>query len=213
MNRPSKAEIRKACELLSGRDAALARAYEAIGLPAWRASEASYALLAKTVVYQLVSTRAAEAIWDRVEARLGPVTPERILACEPDALRACGLSRPKISHMNTIAAAILEGVLDLARIKVADIDAARAELLAVKGIGPWTADLFLLYAAGHMDAFPKGDVGLMEAHRRLGNYDIRMTNKAFSEHADNWRPYRGVAAHLLWGWLNAERAERKKPAV
>ena len=91
------------------------------------------------------------------------------------------------------------------------MDAARAELLAVKGIGPWTADLFLLYAAGKMDAFPHGDVGLMEAHKRLGGYDTRMTNKDFSAHAEAWRPNRGVAAHLLWGWLNAERAKAGIP--
>ena len=211
MSGPATAEIRQACEILSGRDPALAGAYEAIGVPAWRASEASYALLAKTVVYQLVSTRAAEAIWSRVEAYLGDVTPERVLSCDQEALRACGLSGPKLLHMNAIAAAIRDGALDLARIESADVDSARAELLAVKGIGPWTADLFLLYAAAKMDAFPHGDVGLMEAHKRLGNYDTRMTNKAFSAHADNWKPYRGVAAHLLWGWLNAERAKRGIP--
>ena len=207
MTAPSQAAIRRACETLSGLDPALARAYEVIGVPAWRANEASYALLAKTVVYQLVSTRAADVIWGRVADFLGEVTPQRVLACDQEQLRACGLSRPKLSHMNTIAAAIADGSLDLARIQAAEVDAARAELLAVKGIGPWTADLFLLYAAGKMDAFPHGDVGLMEAHKRLGGYDTRMGNKAFSAHAEGWRPHRGVAAHLLWGWLNAERAK------
>ena len=86
------------------------------------------------------------------------------------------------------------------------MDNARKELLAVKGIGPWTADLFLLYALGKMDAFPIGDVGLMEAHKRLSGAEERMTAKAFTAHAEIWQPYRGVAAHLLWGWLNAERS-------
>jgi DNA-3-methyladenine glycosylase II len=146
-----------------------------------------------------------------VEAFLGEVTPDRVLTCDQDALRACGLSGPKLSHLNTIAGAIADGSLDLARIQAAEIDAARAELLAVKGIGPWTADLFLLYAAGKMDAFPHGDAALMEAHRRLGQYETRMTNKAFSTHAEGWRPHRGVAAHLLWGWVNAERAKTGIP--
>ena len=207
MTAPPEAQIRQACETLSGLDPALARAYEAIGVPVWRASDPTYALLAKTVVYQLVSTRAAEAIWGRVEAFLGEVTPARVLACDQAQLRACGLSGPKLSHMNTIAEAIQGGALDLARVEAADVDSARAELLAVKGIGPWTADLFLLYAVGKVDAFPHGDVGLMEAHRRLGGYETRMTNKDFSAHAEGWRPHRGVAAHLLWGWLNAERAK------
>ena len=84
------------------------------------------------------------------------------------------------------------------------MDAARAELVAVKGIGPWTADLFLM-ACGRLDAFPHGDVGLMEAYRLLRGDEERFESKAFTAHADAWRPYRGVAAHLLWGWINAER--------
>lgn len=211
MTAPSRKAIRAACEALSDIDPALARAYEIVGVPDWRTHEASYELLARTVVYQLVSTRAADAIWGRVTDFLGEVTPERVLTCDQDALRACGLSRPKLSHMNTIAAAIAEGMLDLSRVQAAEVSDARAELLAVKGIGPWTADLYLLYAAGKMDAFPHGDAALMEAHRRLGGYEERMANKAFTEHAEGWRPHRGVAAHLLWGWVNAERAKAGIP--
>lgn len=211
MTAPSRKAIKAACEALSPIDPALARAYEVTGVPDWRSHEPSYALLARTVVYQLVSTRTADAIWGRVETFLGEVTPERVLSCDQDQLRTCGLSRPKLSHMNTIAAAITDGSLDLARIGVAEVDAARAELLAVKGIGPWTADLYLLYAAGKIDAFPHGDAALMEAHRRLGGYETRMANKAFTEHAERWRPHRGVAAHLLWGWVNAERAKSAIP--
>ncbi|WP_321488065.1 DNA-3-methyladenine glycosylase 2 family protein [uncultured Hyphomonas sp.] len=211
MTAPSREAVQSACEALSDIDPALARAYGVTGVPEWRTHAPTYALLARTVVYQLVSTRAADAIWGRVEAFLGEVTPERVLACDQEALRACGLSRPKLSHMNTIAAAIADGALDLARLQVADVHAARAELLAVKGIGPWTADLYLLYAAGKMDAFPHGDAALMEAHRRLSGYEVRMDNKAFSAHAERWRPHRGVAAHLLWGWVNAERAKAGIP--
>lgn len=211
MTAPSREAIQSACEALSDIDPALGRAYDITGVPDWRTHAPGYALLARTVVYQLVSTRAADAIWSRVMDFLEEVTPERVLACDQEALRACGLSRPKLSHMNTIAAAIADGTLDLVRIQAADVHAARAELLAVKGIGPWTADLYLLYAAGKMDAFPHGDAALMEAHRRLGGYDQRMDNKAFSAHAERWRPHRGVAAHLLWGWVNAERAKAGIP--
>ncbi|MCA8891383.1 MAG: DNA-3-methyladenine glycosylase 2 family protein [Hyphomonas sp.] len=211
MTAPSRKAIKAACEALSDIDPALARAYDIIGVPAWRTHEASYELLARTVVYQLVSTRAADAIWGRVTDFLGEVTPERVLTCDQDALRACGLSRPKLSHMTTIAAAIADGALDLSRVQAAEVGEARAELLAVKGIGPWTADLYLLYAAGNMDAFPHGDAALMEAHRRLGGYETRMANKAFTEHAERWRPHRGVAAHLLWGWVNTERAKAGVP--
>jgi len=208
---PPEADIRQACERLAAFDPALAAAYEVTGVPAWRAHAPSYELLARTVVYQLVSTRAADAIWGRVQAFLGAVTPRAVLECDQEALRACGLSRPKLSHMASIASAMEEGRLDLARIAAAEVEAARAELLAVKGIGPWTADLYLLYAAGKMDAFPHGDAALMEAHRRLGGYEKRLSNKEFSAHAEGWRPHRGVAAHLLWGWVNAERAKQGIP--
>jgi len=211
VSQPTPRRLKAACEDLAGRDAALAGAYAAIGVPVWREGDASYGVLAKMIAYQQITTKAATTIWDRVEAFLGEVTPERVLSCDQEELRACGLSRPKLAHLNSIAEAVVTGALNLERVATADLDSARAEMLAVKGIGPWTADLFLLYAARNMDAFPHGDVGLMEAHRRLGAYDTRMTNKEFSAHAEGWRPYRGVAAHLLWGWLNAERAKSGMP--
>ena len=134
-----------------------------------------------------------------------------MLAADPEAIRLCGMSRPKVAHLISIAEAMVSGRLDLARVCAAPLDEARAELLAVRGIGPWTAELVLLYAAGALDAFPTADVGLMEAHKRLGAYDTRMTAKAFTAHAERWRPYRGVAAHLLWGWLHVDRARNTAP--
>jgi hypothetical protein len=109
--------------------------------------------------------------------------------------------------------AMVSGRLDLARVCAAPLDEARAELLAVRGIGPWTAELVLLYAVGAMDAFPTGDVGLMEAHKRLGGCGIRMDSKAFTAHAERWRPYRGVATHLLWAWLHIDRARDAAPGT
>ncbi|MCA8901460.1 MAG: DNA-3-methyladenine glycosylase 2 family protein [Hyphomonas sp.] len=204
-------KLKAGCEELARRDTALKRAYAAIGVPEWREGDASYPVLAKMIAYQQITTKAATTIWGRVEEFLGEVTPEAVLGCDQEQLRTCGLSRPKLAHLNSIAEAVVSGTLNLERVAGAEIDSAREEMLRVKGIGPWTADLFLLYAARNMDAFPAGDVGLMEAHKRLGGYDTRMTNKEFSDHAEGWRPYRGVAAHLLWGWLNAERAKNGQP--
>lgn len=190
---------------LAERDDVLARAYRESGLPEWRSVEANYATLARIVVYQLISTKAAEAIWMRVAARHPEMSARDILNDDEDALRACGLSRPKVSHMRTIAEAVEGGALSFARLASAPIDKARKELLAVKGIGPWTAETFLMNGLGKIDAFPVGDVGLMEAYKQLSNAETRHNIKAFTALAETWRPYRGVAAHLLYGWLNLQR--------
>lgn len=207
MTAPTQQDIKSACEQLSQIDPALARAYKAIGLPTWRARPRAYATLATTIAYQQISTKAAASIWGRVTDALPEITPATMLAASEEDLRALGLSRPKINHLKSIATAIKTDALNLDRIASASLDDARKELLAVKGIGPWTAELFLLYALGEMDAFPTGDVGLMEAHKQLSESQTRMDAKAFTAHGNTWRPYRGVAAHLLWGWLNAERAK------
>ena len=178
-----------------------------MGPPAWRMGQPSYAALGRMIAHQQLSTKAAATIWGRTEAMLGDVTPEAVLAADTEALRGCGLSRPKVAHLTSIAEAIVTGQLNLDRVCTSDLESARKELIAVKGIGPWTAELFLLYSVGAMDAFPVGDVGLMEAHKLLSGVEIRMEIKEFTEHAEVWRPYRGVAAHLLWAWINAERAK------
>jgi DNA-3-methyladenine glycosylase II len=208
---PAHRALKAACEHLATTDPALARAFEVIAIPVWRYQDPSYAMLGRMISHQQISLSAAAAIWSRVEAHLGDVTAEAMLAADPEAIRLCGMSRPKVAHLISIAEAMVSGRLDLARVCAAPPDEARAELLAVRGIGPWTAELVLLYAAGALDAFPNADVGLMEAHKRLGAYDTRMTAKAFTAHAERWRPYRGVAAHLLWSWLHVDRARDTAP--
>ena len=208
MTGPSQARLTAACERLSRADPALARAYAETGRPVWRDAAPTYATLARMISHQQISLSAAAAIWARTELLLGDVTPEAVLTTDPEALSACGQSRPKVGHLNSIAESLVTGQLDLARVCAAPLDEARRELLAVKGIGPWTAELFLLYATGAMDAFPVGDVGLMEAHKLLSAHETRMDIKAFTAHAEAWRPHRGVAAHLLWAWLHVHRAER-----
>ena len=213
MTAPSQARLKAACETLSRADPPLARAYDVTGIPVWRAGEPTYAMLARMITHQQISLGAAGAIWARTEALLGEVTPEAVLAADPDALRACGQSRPKVGHLTSIAQSLVTGTLSLPRVCTAPLDDARRELVAVKGIGPWTAELFLLYATGAMDAFPVGDVGLMEAHRLLAAHETRMDIKAFTQHAEAWRPNRGVAAHLLWAWLHVHRGDAAPAAT
>ncbi|MFN3213602.1 MAG: DNA-3-methyladenine glycosylase family protein [Henriciella sp.] len=205
MTAPREAVLRAACEALAATDPELKQAYGKVDLPNWRGRPANYQSLAQIVVYQLISTKAADAIWGRVCARHTELTPRAVLADDPERLLACGLSRPKLGHLIAIAEAVQSGVLDFDVLAQIPIDAARKRLVSVRGIGPWTAETFLMTALGHLDAFPHGDVGLMEAHKRLSGAEARLSAKAFSELADGWRPHRAVAAHLLYDWLHSVR--------
>ncbi|MGB3624268.1 MAG: DNA-3-methyladenine glycosylase 2 family protein [Henriciella sp.] len=206
MTRPTPETLTEACEYLAAQDAAFARVHQALGVPDWRYGAPDYAVIARMIAFQQITTKAASAIWGRVEEAVGDVCTSAILAADEETLRGCGLSRPKIRHLRSIAEAVETGALDLDRVHAAEMEAARKELIAVKGIGPWTADLFLLYC-GRLDAWPSGDVGLMESYKMLHGLEARHDTKAFDQLAESWRPYRGVAAHLLWNWINTERAK------
>jgi DNA-3-methyladenine glycosylase II len=210
---PARRALKSACAQLAKADPALAHAYEVTGVPVWRYQAPSYAMLARMITHQQISLSAAAAIWNRFEALLGEVTVEAILAAGPGAIRQCGMSGRKVAYLISIAEAMGSGRLDLARVCAARLDEARAELLTVRGIGPWTGELVLLYGLGELDAFPTGDVGLREAHRRLVGYAIRMDSKAFTRCGERWRPYRGVAAHLLWAWLHINRTQNSTRAA
>ena len=205
MTAPSEDVLRDACEALTASDEHLKTAYDTVGLPNWRNRAASHQSLAMIVVYQLISTKAADAIWARVLARHPDLSAKDVLTDDTDALLACGLSRPKLGHLIAIAESVESGVLDFNDLADGPIEAARKTLLSVRGIGPWTADTFLMTALGHLDAFPHGDVGLMEAYKRLSGSEARMISKDFSVLAESWRPYRAVAAHLLYDWLHSVR--------
>jgi hypothetical protein len=114
-----------------------------------------------------------------VEVQLGKVTPASVLAADIDALRACGLSRPKIAHIRSIAEAVQSGTLNLRRVAKASDEDAQAELVAVKGIGPWTADVYLMFCLGRWDVFPHADIGLSEAYRMIANQRERHSPKKF----------------------------------
>jgi DNA-3-methyladenine glycosylase II len=190
--------LAKQCEIMEA-------AHDYVGVPEWRVRSGGYAGLARIIAYQQLSTKAAGTIWGRVEALVGKVTPATVLAADIDALRACGMSRPNISHIRSIATAIEDGSLNLKRIaKASDADA-QAELVAVKGIGPWTADIYLMSALGRWDVFPHADIGLSEAYRMISGQRKRHPPKKFLKTGERWRPYRGVAAHMLWAYINAAR--------
>ncbi len=200
-----RAALSKAVRYLAGACPVLADAHASIGVPDWRSRRGGYAGLARIIAFQQVSTKAAAAIWARVEDHLERVTPATILQATDEELRACGLSRPKVAHLKSIAMAVDSGSLNFRRIARKSDDEARDELVAVKGVGPWTADVYLMSCLGRTDVFPHADIGLSEAYRMLSGEAVRQTPKVFLQTGERWRPYRGVAAHLLWAYINAER--------
>src|SRR6185312_8731352 len=165
--------------------------------------------LVSIVVSQQLSVAAADTIFGRVKAKVVPFEPEQIIAAPSETLRACGLSAPKQKHMKTIAAAILDGSLDLKRVRTMPDDDARAHLTAVKGIGPWTADIYLMSSLGRADVWPVGDVGLQAAITRAFALRKRPNEKRMVTLAKDWRPWRTVAARLFWYHEDSIRQEKK----
>jgi DNA-3-methyladenine glycosylase II len=202
-------QLSKAVKHLAKSCPTIAAAHDRVGVPEWRTRQGGYDGLARIIAYQQLSTKAAGTIWGRVEVQLGKVTPKAVLAADIDALRACGLSRPKIAHIRSIAEAVESGALNLRRVARASDADAQAELVAVKGIGPWTADVYLMFCLGRWDVFPHADIGLSEAYRMITNERNRHPPKKFLKTGERWRPYRGVAAHLLWSYINHVREEQR----
>ncbi len=196
-----------ALALLAGRDAAfVATLLGDDGAPRLRRRDPGFAGLAWTIIGQQVSTASAAAIYGRLQARLGTVDAASVTGADDDALRNCGLSAGKLRTLRAVAAACAAGSLDFAALAAAEAEAAHAALVAIHGIGPWTADVFLLFCLGHADAWPAGDLALQEAVRLALALPVRPGTGELIALGERWRPHRGVAAHCLWAYYGAEKA-------
>jgi len=147
---------------------------------------------------QQISNQAAAAIWGRVRVLPGALTPAGLAALSDEALRAAGLSRPKVAHARALAAAFLDGRLDAASLAAMEDEAAIAAIAAVRGLGRWTAEVYLLFALGRPDVFPAGDLALAGAAASVKRLAARPDPRMLMALAEPWRPLRGVAARLLW---------------
>jgi DNA-3-methyladenine glycosylase II len=183
------------------------------GTPPLRRRPGGFAGLVSIVVSQQLSTTSASAIWARITDAYDPLEPGQILRARATRLAKLGLSGPKIRTLRAIATAVDNGTLDLAALAEGDADVAHAVLTAVHGIGPWTADIYLLTCLGHSDAWPAGDLALQEATRLAFNLDARPTAKAMAPIAEPWRPWRGVAARVLWSYYRAVKRREGAPVV
>jgi DNA-3-methyladenine glycosylase II len=169
-----------------------------------RLQEPGFAGLIRIVVGQQVSTASANAIFKRVETILAPLSAETVLAADEATLRSCGLSAAKMRAFRAVAQAVQDG-LDLTGLGALAAEEAHRRLVAVKGIGPWTADVFLLFSLGHPDAFPSGDIALQEAAKIALGLKKRPDARALEEIAERWRPLRGIAARMLWAYYRVAR--------
>lgn len=197
-------QIAAAREALVTLDPALARAHAVTPAFEWRLRTGGYEGLFHMIVDQQVSVAAAAAIWRRVvEGMDGDITPRAVLACDPQRLRTFGLSSQKARYAHEIALAQVEGRIDFDHLEgLSDADAI-ARLVAIKGVGRWTAETFLMFCEGRQDIFPGGDIALQEAIRWADGATLRPTEKQAWARAEIWTPHRSVAAHLLWGWYGA----------
>jgi DNA-3-methyladenine glycosylase II len=181
------------------------------GRPPLRRRADGFAGLAQIVVSQQLSTASAKAIWGRLEAAFDPLDHVAMLRARTPKLVRAGLSAPKIRALRAIAKAIDCGELDLAGLVELPADDAHQALTAVHGIGPWTADIYLLFCLGHADAWPAGDLALQEAMRLLLALDTRPSAKEMGPLAEAWRPWRGAAACMLWTYYRAAKQREGAP--
>ena len=199
----SDADLQAGLARLVAADPRLAPIAEKAGRFSLRRREAGYAGLCAIVCGQQLSTASAAAIRNRLFAAFDPFHHDSVRRARTDKLKRLGLSAPKIKAIREIGKAVAQGRIDLDRIGEMDADAAHAALVALHGIGPWSADIYLLFCLGHSDAFPAGDLAVQEAARIAFGLRKRPDAKALAKLAEAWRPWRGVAAHLLWAYYHA----------
>jgi DNA-3-methyladenine glycosylase II len=191
-------QLRSGLDAVAAIEPAIARALDRVGYPEPRIRATGHATLLRTIVGQQVSVAAAASVWARLEALLGEtMAPETLLAAEFDALRACGLSRQKQGYARSLCELMVAGSLNLDALP-ADDEEAIAQLVQIKGVGRWSAEIYLLFAEGRPDIWPAGDLAVQAGMHKLLGLDARPSEKQARELADAWRPHRGAAAIFTW---------------
>ena len=200
----SAADIRSGAKALRRVCPVMRRVHDLTGDPPLRRNAPGFEGLARVVVGQQLSIASAAAIWNRTALAVQPFDARTFLLQDDATLRAAGLSRGKVRTLRAAAEAVTSGALDLG-VGVPD-EALREALIRVSGIGPWTADIYTLFCLGRADGFAAGDLALQIAAERAFALDARPDARMLLEIAERWRPWRGVAAHLLWAFYARSRA-------
>jgi DNA-3-methyladenine glycosylase II len=200
------ASLSRAARILAKADHDLAAILERHGPPPLWARRPGFTSLLRIILEQQVSLASARSTFERVRTRVSPLTPEGLAALGQRRLRALGVTRQKASYCRGLAREIVQGSLDMGGLSRMDDDAVRAELTAVRGIGPWTADIYLLMALRRPDVWPSRDLALAAAAGRVKRLRRSPSPERLTRLAEAWRPYRSVAARMLWQHYLAERS-------
>jgi len=206
----SQTDLEDAIHMLVQQDPRLKPVLERTGMPALRRREPGFAGLAAIITGQQLSTASAAAIWARVSAAFDPFDHARLRKARADRLGRLGLSAAKIRTLKNLARELAAERLNLEVLANEDADAAHNTLTALHGVGPWTADVYLLFCLGHGDAWPAGDLAVQEAIKVGLGLKTRPTAKQMAPLAEPWRPMRGAAAHLWWSYY---RVLKKREGV
>ena len=197
-------QIRVGMDALAAIEPAFAAGLARVGYPAPRLRDRGYATLLRTIVGQQVSVASADAVWRKLDATVGDATdPVAVGAASDEQLRAAGLSRQKAGYARSLADEVTSGRLPLAALPEDDEEAITA-LVRVKGIGRWSAEIYLLFAEGRSDIWPAGDLAVQIEVGRLLGHDVRPSEKRVRELAEAWRPHRGAAAIFAWHHYNSD---------
>jgi len=194
-----------ACQKLSDLDKDLKSIYQTYGLPPlWKRSQ-GFPTLVHIILEQQVSVASAKSAFDKLQKILGELTPEGILSLSDEEMKAAYFSRQKTLYARELAKAVLEKRLRLGEFETMSDEAIKSELIKIKGIGDWTADIYLLMAMLRADVMPRGDLALHVAWQKLKKLERKPTADEFLQIAEKWKPFRAVAARLLWQFYLSER--------
>ncbi|WP_284177374.1 DNA-3-methyladenine glycosylase 2 family protein [Rhabdaerophilum sp. SD176] len=193
-------DIKRGMDVLAGICPHMRMIGETIGPPPLRWREPGFAGLVSTITAQQLSVSSANAIRTKLMARLDPLTPGALLGASEEELRACGLSGPKIRTLRALADAIVSGDLPFDSLAEMPVPEAQAALVRVHGIGPWTAEVYMMFCLGVQDIFAPADLALQEGAKLAMGLPTRPTTKEMAEIATRWAPWRAVAARMLWAW-------------
>jgi len=198
----SAEQIKHSLDAVAEREPGIARALSAAGYPEPRIRDRGHVTLLRAIVGQQVSVAAAASMWNKLEAEIGPaIDPVELLARDFDTLRACGLSRQKQGYARSLCELVAAGALDFAELPEDDEEAI-ALLTQIKGIGRWTAEIYLLFAEGRPDIWPAGDLAVQAGLGKILGLDARPTEKETRALAESWRPHRGATAIFTWHCYN-----------